>query len=527
MPHPLRLLMAQINPTVGAIHANTQKIQHIIETHQDQHIIVFPELAITGYPPDDLLLRTRLYQEVEESLTRLQHRIKNTYVILGHPSTDGVHRYNSASIFYQGQRVALYHKQHLPHTTVFDEYRYFTPGPSTACVFDLQGERCGLCICEDLWQELTVQQFKAQQVTRVFCINASPWHEGKEQQRRRIANLYAHQGMDVIYVNQVGGQDALVFDGQSFILDRTGHIQASAPAFVESNLEVHVHHHHWQAHITPPLSRHQIIYQALVCGLKDYVEKNHFPGVLLGLSGGIDSALSLLIAVDALGPSRVHVVLMPSQYTALMSVEDAWEQLNQLHVRHTLLPIEPALDTILSTLAPAFANTRADLTEQNLQARIRGLFLMALSNKTGYMVISTSNKSESAVGYSTLYGDMCGGFCVLKDVYKTLVYALAKDDARIPERCITRPPTAELAEDQTDQDDLPDYAILDEIIQCYMEENLDEDAIILRGHTKTLVSSIITRIKRAEFKRQHAAPGVKITACAFGKDWRYPITSGF
>lgn len=532
MPQSLRLLMAQINPTVGAINANAEKIIGIIKAHQHDHdIIVFPELALTGYPPEDLLFRPEFYLAIHEAMQAIEAITHHCHVIVGHPYQEGAHCYNAASVLNQRHREVLYYKQHLPNYGVFDEKRYFTPGIKPAPVFNVKHQKIGLCICEDSWQSGPVQQLLNAKASLMISINASPFDQCKQAYREALLQTHAKQGLAIIYVNQVGGQDELVFDGQSMAFDPDGQLCARAPAFVETLQTVTVHKKQVQGHITPLLSREALIYNALQCGLRDYVTKNGFKGVLLGLSGGIDSALTLAIASDALGPERVQAVFMPSRYTAAMSMEDAIQQATLMHVAHTTLSIEPGFEALLTTLAPAFKDEPADITEENLQARIRGVLLMALSNKTGKMLLTTSNKSETAVGYSTLYGDMAGGFAVLKDVLKTTVYALAYYRNTIapviPERVLTRAPTAELAPNQTDQDQLPDYAVLDAIITHYMENNLSANEIIQQGYPESDVRRVIQWIKRNEYKRRQAAPGVKITTCAFGRDWRYPITAGF
>ena len=524
--------MAQINPKVGAINDNAKIIISIVEAHQHNHdVIIFPELALTGYPPEDLLFRNSLYLQVEDALKSIKKSIKDCCVIVGHPSQEGHLYYNSASIIANGDRIALYHKQHLPNYGVFDEKRYFEKGDATPCLFTIKNHRFGLCICEDLWQPGPVEQLIAAKVDTMICINASPFDETKYSLRESLLRTYAKQGLTIVYVNQVGGQDELVFDGQSLVMDNKGEISARAPAFTEHLQSVVMQNNNIHSDIAPLLPHDALVYQALVCGLKDYVEKNRFPGVLLGLSGGIDSALTLCLAVDALGASRVQAILLPSRYTADMSNEDAAIQAKALGVNFITLPIEPAFTTLLETLAPSFNGLPADLTEENLQARIRGVLLMALSNKSGNMLLTTSNKSEVAVGYSTLYGDMAGGFAVLKDVLKTSVYALARYRNTlkpvIPERVLTRAPSAELANNQTDQDSLPDYSILDAILTGYMNNNLSAEDIIQHGYAAEDVLKVIRLIKRNEYKRRQSAPGVKISTCAFGRDWRYPLTSGF
>lgn len=532
MHENLNILMAQINPTVGALAANCDKIIKIIEEHQTTHdLIVFPELALTGYPPEDLLFRKEFHHEVTNQLKRVVQATQNTYVLIGHPVVKGELCYNALSIVHQGHVVRTYHKQKLPNYEVFDEMRYFTPGDQDACILTIKNQLIGICICEDIWQPGPVDHLISKGITLLVSSNASPFDDGKHYRREECNRAYAEQGISVVYVNQVCGQDELLFDGQSFAMDKTGTICAQAAAFREELCTVTIQGDQVSGSICQPLTLEELIYKALVFGTKEYVEKNHFPGVLLGLSGGIDSALTLAIAVDALGSDRVHAVMMPSRYSAAMSHEDALAQLKTMNVRYDTLSIEPLFAAALTTLDPVFHGLPADLTEENIQARLRGMLLMALSNKTGKMVLTTSNKSETAVGYATLYGDMAGGFSVLKDVLKTQVYALAayrnSISSVIPERVITRPPSAELRANQTDQDSLPDYAVLDSIIVSYIENNLSAEEIIHQGYDSKLVHRVIHLIRRNEYKRRQAAPGIKISATAFGKDWRYPITNGF
>lgn len=527
----LSVLMAQINPTVGAITANKAKIIQIIQDHQADHdIILFPELALCGYPPEDLLYRPQFHQDIDKALSEIQAMVKECHVILGHPQLKGKQLFNAASLFYQGQKQAEYHKQILPNYGVFDERRYFTPGQSAPPILNIKNQRLAILICEDLWQPGPVEQVLAAGATGILSLNASPFDYDKYHRREKLLCAHAQRGLALFYVNQVGGQDELLFDGQSMAIDAEGRIKALAPAFEENLSSVILEDGQVQGPFVPHLENTALIYKALVCGTRDYVNKNHFPGVLLGLSGGIDSALTLAIAVDALGKDRVEVLMMPSRYTAGISSEDALEELEILGVKHHTLSIEPAYQCLLETLAPLFHNLPKDTTEENLQARIRGMLLMALSNKTGKMVLTTSNKSETAVGYATLYGDMAGGFAVLKDVLKTQVYELARYRNRqaqvIPERVLSRAPSAELADNQTDQDSLPPYPILDAIIQAYMENNQDAETIIAQGYEPAVVNKVIALISRNEYKRRQAAPGIKISARAFGKDWRYPITRG-
>jgi NAD+ synthase (glutamine-hydrolysing) len=528
----LNVLMAQINPTVGAIESNRDKIIAIIKDQQAQHdVILFPELALTGYPPEDLLFRKEFHQTITDNLKLIQDATENCHVIIGHPKRNQEYCYNSASIFYKRQKVHEYHKQNLPNYDVFDEARYFTPGKKDPCIIKIHHYKIGVIICEDLWHPGPAEDLIHEGISVLMIMNASPFDYDKYSRREKLLKSYAQQGITIIYVNQIGGQDELLFDGQSMAIDKTGIVCVRSPAFEEDLCRVQVSPDKVTGPITPLLTREALIYKALVLGTKDYVRKNHFPGVLLGLSGGIDSALTLAIAVDAIGEKQVHAVMMPSQFTASMSNEDAMQQINTLQVSHSTLAIEPIYKTILSTLDPIFKGLPVDTTEENIQARIRGMLLMALSNKTGKMVLTTSNKSETAVGYATLYGDMAGGFAVLKDVLKTQVYALAhyrnSISAVIPERVISRAPSAELKANQTDQDSLPDYSVLDAIIAAYMEDDLSAAEIIKQGFNPEEVNKVIRLIKHNEYKRRQAAPGIKISPTAFGKDWRYPISNGF
>ncbi len=532
MQQSLKILMAQINPTVGAIEANAEKIIQVIRQEQQQHdLIIFPELALSGYPPEDLLFRQELHQHVAKALHTIQEITADCHVIVGHPHFSHGHCFNAATVFHQATRIALYYKQALPNYGVFDEARYFTPGPAESCILQIKNYRLGLCICEDMWQKEPVDRVIHAGIDGMICINASPFDYDKPAQRENLLREYAERGIAFIYVNQIGGQDELVFDGQSLAFDSAGTLCARAPAFKEHLLSLTLTGQTITSTITPPYEQDKLIYEALVCGTRDYVDKNGFAGVLIGLSGGIDSALTLAIAVDALGASRVEAVMMPSRYTASMSLADAKQQIKTLGVKSRLIPIEPTFASFLASLAPSFQGLAEDTTEENLQARIRGMLLMALSNKMGKLVLVTSNKSEIAVGYSTLYGDMAGGLAVLKDVLKTQVYALARYRNHrapvIPERVIKRAPSAELRPNQTDQDSLPDYAILDAIIKDYMENNVAPNDLIHKGFHPEVVEQVVRQIQRNEYKRRQAAPGIKISSRAFGRDWRCPITSGF
>lgn len=528
----LTVLMAQINPTVGAVQSNSNKIIDIIKCHQTNHdVIVFPELAVSGYPAEDLLFRKEYHQQIKQNLDLIRTATKDCFVIVGHPILHDTGCYNGLSIFNNGKKIREYHKQKLPNYGVFDEFRYFTPGKKDPCILKIRDHLLGLCICEDQWQDGPVQDLIDCNITTLISINASPFDYNKLGLREEILTAYAKHGISIIYVNQTGGQDDILFDGQSLAFDNQGQIKAIAPAFEENISTVIVSKNSVAGIVTPRLDQIPLIYKALVCGTGDYVRKNQFPGVLVGLSGGIDSSLTLAIAVDALGAEHVHAVMMPSRYTASMSNEDALKQIAAMGVHHSTISIERVFNTMIDTLAPIFANSEPDTTEENIQARIRGMLLMALSNKTGKMVLTTSNKSETAVGYATLYGDMAGGFAVLKDVLKTKVYQLAHYrnslSQVIPDRVLTRAPSAELRPNQTDQDSLPDYDLLDAIIAGYMENNLSPDELIAQGFPDQDIKKVIQLIQRNEYKRRQAAPGIKISSKAFGKDWRYPITNGF
>lgn len=529
---PLNILLAQINPTVGAIEYNTEKVLNIIQEHQASHdLILFPELALCGYPPEDLLFRPTFRDNIARALEKVTAATQTCCVVIGHPHWENNQCYNAASILHQQQCLGRYYKQQLPNYGVFDEKRYFTPGPRIACTFRLKSYVLGLCICEDLWQGQTIDDLLNTDANVLCILNASPFDVTKLSQREALLSPCAQKNKIVVYVNMVGAQDELVFDGQSMVIDGQNQLQALGPAFQEWVSSCCVMGHHVMGTRVPRSDKIALIYHALICGLRDYVIKNNFPGVLLGLSGGIDSALTLAIAVDALGADRVRAVIMPSQYSADISLIDAMTQINTQNVIYHTLPIEPCVQTVLSTLQTAVPISSLGLPAENAQARIRAVLLMALSNQTGYMLISTSNKSEVAVGYTTLYGDMCGGYAVIKDVLKTQVYELAhwrnQQSPVIPERVLTRAPSAELAPNQTDQDSLPDYATLDAIIQGYMEQRLSFEALIAAGHSRDVVSQVLHLIKHNEYKRHQAPPGTKISPCAFGRDWRYPISQQF
>src|SRR5712692_3598243 len=540
MSEHLRLAMGQLNCLVGDIAGNVSQMIHAAKHARDvlcAHVIVFPELSLTGYPPEDLLLRPGLENEVAHGLQTLQAEIRDIDLIVGHPARVDDALYNAASWLRDGAIIATYHKQLLPNYSVFDEKRYFVPGKNP-CVVTIQGVPVGVTICEDIWAPGPVQQAVQAGAGLIVNLNASPYHFNKSQEREHVVSQRVGETrVPIVYVNLVGGQDELVFDGESFVIDAQGRLTQRAPAFVTGVFLVEVEKQPPFAPVTakcrPMLSEEESVYRALVLGVRDYVDKNGFPGVVLGLSGGIDSALTLAIAVDALGPARVQAVMMPSRYTSPISLEDAAAQAQTLGVKYSLISIEPMFEAFLAALKEEFRRAKPDSTEENIQARIRGVLLMAISNKTGKMVLTTGNKSEMAVGYATLYGDMAGGFAVLKDVFKTLVYDLARwrnaqaGRALIPENTITKPPSAELRPGQQDTDSLPPYEILDPILHAYVEDDWDFEAIVAQGYEPEIVRRVMTLVDKSEYKRRQAPPGIKITGRAFGRDRRLPLTSAY
>jgi NAD+ synthetase len=535
----MHLAIAQINCTVGDIAGNSEKIAIAASKAKAQgaSLLITPELALTGYPPEDLLLREDFNQASETALLELAKKTQGIALLVGHPRVFEGACYNAASVLQNGKVIATYHKQALPNHTVFDELRYFKAG-TAPLIFEHQGVKCGVLICADIWEANPAKLAKEAGAEILLTLNASPYHMGKQDSRHEVARQrILETGLALVYTNLVGGQDELVFDGASFVLDRSGVVVQQLPAFEEALSIVEIDcvagnkANPNLAQITPVLSTEASVYQALTLGLKDYVTKNKFKGVVLGLSGGIDSALTLSVAVDALGAEQVRVVMMPSEFTADMSVSDAHLMADILGVRYSELPIGPLFDLFRETLSDEFAGLPFDTTEENLQARIRGMLLMALSNKFGSIVLTTGNKSEMAVGYSTLYGDMAGGFALLKDVPKTLVYQLSNYrnsiSLVIPERIITRPPSAELRHDQKDQDSLPAYEILDAIMEAYVEHDASHADILAMGYRAQDVNRVTSLIDRNEYKRRQSPIGVRVTQRGFGKDRRYPITSKF
>jgi len=541
-PAPLKIVAAQINPTLGDLKANTRLILAAAEKarHMGAHVLVTPEQALCGYPPEDLLLRPDFLAACDHALAELAGKAPaDMTLIVGHPAVIEGARYNCASVLRPGRTRALYRKMRLPNREVFDECRYFSPGDAPLVV-DIHGVACGLAICEDIWEETPARLARAAGAELLLVLNASPYHIGKASERlRRLACRVRENGFPALYVNLVGGQDELIFDGASFALDRSGKMLARLPQFEEGLLPVlyqagdlRAAPHGSDDTLPPDLPAEAEVWQALTLGIRDYVEKNRFPGVIVGFSGGIDSALTLALAVDALGREKVRSVMMPSPYTAQMSLDDARAMTRALGIQHDEIGIESVMHTFTDLLAPHFANLAADTTEENIQARARGMILMALSNKTGALVLTTGNKSEMAVGYCTLYGDMAGGFSVLKDVPKTLVYRLAhycnqQKPGTIPDNIIQRPPSAELKPGQTDQDSLPPYAILDAIIEGYLEEDKSAAELIASGLPREDVGKVIRLLHLAEYKRRQAPVGIRVTPRSFGKDWRYPITNHY
>lgn len=533
-----KIALAQFSPHIGNVDSNTQKMieQANLAKQQQADLIIFPELSTIGYPAEDLVLRPNLQKRTQKAFAQLSE-VKDIVMVFGfvHQTEDG-HRYNSAAVMKDGQVLGIYNKHNLPNYGVFDEKRYFQEGHQHL-VFEYLGHKFGVLICEDVWSLNTVKQLSQLNVETVLVLNASPYEVGKPQHRIQTLNELAKQlHLNIVYVNQVGGQDDLIFDGSSFVSNNSGELALQAPSFQEA-----VHFAEYDAEqkqfktaaAVPALETFAEIYQALVMATRDYVQRSGFPGVILGLSGGIDSALTLAIAVDAIGADKVQAVMMPYTYTSQMSVEDATEQARRMGVTFGIAEIHPIVNSFMQTLFPFFGNAPADATEENLQARTRGTLLMGLSNKFGNLVLATGNKSEISVGYCTLYGDMVGGFSVLKDVYKTIVFELAKyrntleETPVIPERVISRPPSAELRPDQKDQDSLPAYDVLDAILYAYIEEDLSQADIIAKGYESDVVEKVIRLVDRNEYKRRQGAIGPRISSRAFSRERRYPIVNGW
>ncbi|RLJ67541.1 NH(3)-dependent NAD(+) synthetase [Sulfurisoma sediminicola] len=531
----LKIAIAQVNCTVGDIKANAARITAAVRDARalGAELLLTPELALSGYPPEDLLLRPDFYRACERELAQLARDVAGIDVLVGHPEEHGSCRYNAASLLRDGRVVATYRKHRLPNYEVFDEERYFAAGDAP-CVVDVRGVKVGVNICADVWEPGAADAARAAGAELLLTLNASPFHMNKQARRYEVLReRIAAMSIPVVYANMVGGQDELVFDGASFALDAGGRLTHQLPAFAEAvTLIEYVDGHLLPGTIAAPQPIEAEVYAALKMGVTDYLGKNGFPGAIIGLSGGIDSALTLAIAVDALGADKVRAVMMPSPYTAQMSLDDSREMIRRLGVEYDEIPIAAAMEQFAVSLAPTFSRLGEkpswDTTDENLQARIRGMILMAISNRTGRIVLTTGNKSEMAVGYATLYGDMAGGFAVIKDVFKTFVYRLARyrnvlSDV-IPENIITRAPSAELKPGQTDQDSLPPYAVLDAIIEAYMERDESPRQIIAAGLAEADVRRVVGLLKKNEYKRRQAPVGIRVTRRGFGKDWRYPIT---
>ncbi|WP_347250094.1 NAD+ synthase [Zoogloea sp.] len=536
MNTPLTVAVAQLNCVVGDLSGNARRILDAVARAKaaGADVVLTPELALCGYPPEDLLLRPAFLQACADELAALAAQVQGITVLVGYPAEQDGLRFNAAAVIRDGRIVDTYFKHRLPNYEVFDEERYFESGHG-ACVFELKGVRIGVNICADVWESGAAEVARDAGASLLLVLNASPFHMNKQQRRYEVMReRIADTGLPVAYCNLVGGQDELVFDGGSFALDQDGLLAWQGASFVDELTLLQFSDGVWRDQGVPDMRPVEAdVYDALVLGVRDYLGKNGFPGALIGLSGGVDSALTLAIAVDALGADKVRAVMMPSPYTAQMSLDDSREMVRRLGVRYDEIPIEPAMQTFATMLAPQFAGLPEDTTEENLQSRIRGMLLMALSNKTGAIVLTTGNKSEMATGYATLYGDMAGGFAVIKDIYKTFVYRLCSwrnaqpGGPVIPENILTRPPSAELKPDQCDQDSLPPYEVLDAIIAAYMEEDLSPPEIIARGYPEADVRRTVGMLRRNEYKRRQAPPGVRVTQRGFGKDWRYPITSRY
>ena len=545
MTQTLKLVMGQLNFLVGDIDGNTEIVIQSSRNAIDEHsadMIVFPELTLTGYPMEDLLLRPSLRNRIDKAIGKILNANLAITIVLGYPRVSDSKLYNALGVIYRGELLSEYHKQCLPNYQVFDERRYFEPGLE-ACIVKIKNIRCAFTVCEDLWQEGPVKDLKSLGAQMLVNINASPFHINKSKERQDLLLKRCREGdFPIVYVNLIGGQDELVFDGGSMVVDAKGQKIFQAPNFTEDlypielsvtaedNIELCSHL------VAQNVSVEESVYKSLVLGVKDYVRKNKFAGVVLGLSGGIDSALTLAIAVDSLGAENVHAVMMPFEYTSKLSLDAAAQQAARLNAKYTVIPINEIYRAFESALREEFKDTIPDVSEQNLQARSRGVILMGISNKKGLLVLTTGNKSEIAVGYSTLYGDMAGGFNVLKDVSKTLVYKLARyrnaiegstGEDVIPQEVIDRAPSAELMPGQSDEDSLPPYPVLDEILELYVEKDCSADAIIRRGFNESIVRYVVNLVDRNEYKRRQGPVGIRLTERGFGRDRRYPITNAW
>ena len=540
MGETLKIALAQLDLLVGDVRGNAAKVIASARRARSElgaDLVLYPELALSGYPPEDLLFHRGFRRQIEAGLRQLCAELPDARILLGFPEYAGGAIYNSAALIAAGEIAAIHRKAELPNYKVFDEKRYFRAGQQPTLA-ECRGFRTGLLVCEDIWEPQSAQLARAEGAQLLLVINASPYEIHKQREREETARARVREvGLPLAYVNLVGGQDELVFDGNSFAMDAQGQVVMRAPPFEEGTWVVEFTRDPrgrvvpLPGSVTPELTDEASVYRALVLGVRDYVDKHGFPGVVMGLSGGVDSALTLAVAVDALGSDRVQAVMMPSRYTSSMSLEDARQQAQLLGVKYSVLPIEEMFAATLATLKEEFAGLTADATEENIQSRCRMVLLMALSNKTGRMLLTTGNKSEMAVGYATLYGDMAGGFAPIKDCSKMLVYRLANYRNSlgrvIPPRVIEREPTAELRAGQKDSDSLPPYEILDPILEAFIEEDLSVDEIEARGFDRATVARVLDLVKRNEYKRRQAPPGVRVSRRAFGRDWRYPITSGY
>jgi len=542
-PGKLRIALGQLNMLVGDVAGNAQRIVAAAERACEElstDLLVLPELTLSGYPPEDLLFHRGFRVAIDKGMATLRTARASCGFLVGFPEYAGAQIFNSAALIEQGALRATHRKSALPNYKVFDEKRYFKPGGQPTVV-DFRGFRIGILVCEDIWEPEPAQLARSAGAEMFVVLNASPFEIHKQRNREDIVGRCVKElGLPVVYVNMLGGQDELVFDGNSFVMDGAGAIVMRAPPFEEGLYPVEFERVDGVVRVVPgtvvpELGDAESVYRALVMGVRDYVGKHGFPGVVMGLSGGIDSALTLAIAVDALGRERVHAVMMPSPYTSQMSLDDARGQAESLGVKYSVLPIGDMMKASEATLAAEFAGRQPDTTEENIQSRCRMVLLMAISNKTGKMLLTTGNKSEMAVGYATLYGDMAGGFAPIKDCGKLLVYRLAEyrnslgntDTPVIPRRVIERPPSAELRPDQKDSDSLPPYEVLDAILEAFIEQDLSVDEICARGFDRPTVARVLDLVKRNEYKRRQAPPGVRVSRRAFGRDWRYPITSGY
>ncbi len=539
MAEDVVVALAQLDLVVGDVFGNTERIIEYAERARDDlgaDLVVFPELALSGYPPEDLLFHSGFRSRVVASLMKIREQARGIAVLIGFPEYTDDTIYNAAAVFRDGEELACYRKKLLPNYSVFDEERYFRSGKDAA-VFRLKDIRLGINICEDVWGREPAAAARAAGAEVLIAINGSPYDRHSQVNREEVVRERVREtGITALYLNMVGGQDELVFDGGSFAMDQDGEVRYRAKAYEECMDVVRLKAtpkgvEPVATEVAPLLSEEASVYGALVKGTRDYVHKNGFPGVILGLSGGVDSALTLAIACDALGADKVRAVMMPFKYTSTMSQEDAAKQADTLGIRYDVLPISPIYDSIVKQLYSVFDQSDEGVTEENVQSRCRMVLLMAISNKTGRMLLTTGNKSEMAVGYATLYGDMAGGFAPLKDCPKTLVYALSRYrntlGPAIPDRTITREPSAELRANQKDTDSLPPYEVLDPILAAFMEEDLSVREIVERGFDRDIVIRILEMVKRNEYKRRQAPPGIRVSPRAFGRDWRYPITSGY